>query len=64
MSMPLNSIQPSSFSLPPAPSGLENGGIRGKRPDDQQAGLLALQQQQQQKQQEQEQEQEKNQLKF
>ncbi|NWB44214.1 hypothetical protein HX815_28195 [Pseudomonas sp. E6002] len=62
MSMPLNSIQPSSFSLPPAPSGLENGGIRGKRPDDQQAGLLALQQQQ--KQQEQEQEQEKNQLKF
>ena len=60
MSMPLNSIQPSSFSLPPAPSGLENGGIRGKRPDDQQAGLLALQQQQKQ----QEQEQEKNQLKF
>ncbi|MBT1270499.1 MULTISPECIES: hypothetical protein [unclassified Pseudomonas] len=58
MSMPLNSIQPSSFSLPPAPSGLENGGIRGKRPDDQQAGLLALQQQQKQ------QEQEKNQLKF
>ncbi|NWB74369.1 hypothetical protein HX805_18070 [Pseudomonas sp. G5001] len=58
MSMPLNSIQPSSFSLPPAPSGLENGGIRGKRPDDQQAGLLALQQQQEQ------QEQEKNQLKF
>ncbi|WP_158660274.1 hypothetical protein [Pseudomonas sp. NC02] len=55
MSMPLNSIQPSSFSLPPAPSGLENGGIRGKRPDDQQAGLLALQQQQKQ---------EKNQLKF
>jgi len=61
MSMPLNSIQPSSFSLPPAPSGLENGGIRGKRPDDQQAGLLALQQQQQKQQ---EQEQEKNQLKF
>ncbi|NWD65315.1 hypothetical protein [Pseudomonas sp. IPO3774] len=58
MSMPLNSIQPSSFSLPPAPSGLENGGIRGKRPDDQQAGLLALQEQQEQ------QEQEKNQLKF
>lgn len=61
MSMPLNSIQPSSFSLPPAPSGLENGGIRGKRPDDQQAGLLALQQHQQQQEQ---QEQEKNQLKF